>query len=193
MDPHGVLKEETDVNIPMVPMIILWCAALMLGFIPTETHVPPLEKPLAPMAEEKSPGKSTTKNPVDKDWFDRSDAHLARVDEVLRRFQYTFPEYSEYDPEEGRQLLRDLDALQAAIEGTKPPDGPAELTTFAAGLHEVLSERLNKVRYMIQHYMSGDWRAAQKAREEWKRDHRLERWVKDYHQMRDRYLSKGSL
>ncbi|PTX53717.1 hypothetical protein C8P63_1263 [Melghirimyces profundicolus] len=160
--------------------------AVFTGAVFAEPQHNPTEK-LTP-AETGSGGKEN-RAPADsaRQWFARMDGNLAKTNELVQRFEFQFPEYSEYDPEDGKRLLRDLDALEGRIEGTRPPPGPKELRVFAAGFQELLSDRVGKVRYMIEHYMSGDWKPAQKTREAFKKERKFEDGVSRYHKMKELY------
>jgi hypothetical protein len=105
-----------------------------------------------------------------KTYIQQTDQRLATFFSLKEEFNAVFPEYSEFDPEQGKVLLRKLKAFYHQPVSKAPAGTPKDLVLFSGELHAGITNQTYTLLTIVENYLRFHNDEAYQDREKWKND-----------------------
>ncbi|GGE10666.1 hypothetical protein GCM10011571_09960 [Marinithermofilum abyssi] len=105
-----------------------------------------------------------------KTYIQQTDQRLDTYFNLKEEFNTVFPEYSEFNPEQGRVLFQKLKAFNHRPVTKAPAGTPKDLALFSGKLHAGITNQTYTLLTIVENYLRFHNDKAYRDREKWKND-----------------------
>jgi hypothetical protein len=103
-------------------------------------------------------------------YIQQTDQRLDTYFNLKEEFNTVFPEYSEFNPEQGRVLFQKLKAFYHRPVTKAPAGTPKDLALFSGELHAGITNQTYTLLTIVENYLRFHNDKAYRDREKWKND-----------------------